>query len=413
MSERDHDIRIIRELAKRYMEIALSDRHVRMRKRFLDTNDLKRVRPPVLIDEIPWEQMNIDHALDCSCEDGELRGIEYALRICLFREKYLKCDNFIEPFWVVKKSYASTGNGLDMKERVIRVENSSIASHEFEDVLADEAALKKYHDPVITAYPEKDAAKVAHMQEIFGDTLPIVLQGHGISFGPWDRIVRFRGVEPILFDMYDRPEYLHRIVALFTREMKVEMDQMEALHLYDPNRIALHCTPGYVTVKDPSPEGEYGCRDMWFRTMAQLFSSVSPAAHDEFDIQYTIPLASRCAYTYYGCCEPLHDRIDILKKIPNLRKIGVSPWADVARSAEQIGGDYVLARKPNPANVAFVTDPAVVKKEIVETVELCRRYGCPFDYVLKDISTVGDRPENLILWANTVSDVLDGYYGEA
>ena len=48
------DILVIRELTKQYMEVAMSDRHVRMRKRFRDTNDLKIVRPPVLMDEIPW-----------------------------------------------------------------------------------------------------------------------------------------------------------------------------------------------------------------------------------------------------------------------------------------------------------------------------------------------------------------------
>ena len=147
--------------------------------------------------------------------------------------------------------------------------------------------------------------------------------------------------------------------------------------------------------------------------MAQMFSSVSPAAHYEFDVQYSIPLAERCAYTYYGCCEPLSDRIDMIKRYPNLRKIGVSPWADVEASAEQIGGEYVLSRKPNPAHVANRTDPAQIRAEITETVKACLKYGCPCDITLKDISTVRYRPENLIAWAEAASAVLDEYYGEA
>ena len=412
MNKRNHEIRIVRELAMKYMEIAVSEKHVKMRKRFRDTNDLKCVRPPVIIEEIPWQQMNYEGELDCYCEDEELRGIEHTLRIQLFREKYFKCDNFIEPFWVVGKSYSSTGNGLSVRERTIQAKNTGIVSHEYEDVLEDESALADYHDPVITAYPEKDAQNVAHLQEIFGDTLPVVLRGHGIYYAPWDAIAMLRGVEPILLDLYERPEYLHKIIACFTKGMKAEMDQMEALRLYDPRHIELHCTPGSVTVNNPSPEGEYLCRDIWFRTMAQMFSSVSPSAHDEFDVQYSKPLAERCAYTYYGCCEPLHDRLDVIKQYKNLRKIGVSPWANVAKSAEAMEGNYVLSRKPNPANVAMATDANTVQKEIVETVEQCRKYGCPFDYTLKDISTVSDKPENLILWAKTVSDVLDGYYGK-
>jgi len=191
------------------------------------------------------------------------------------------------------------------------------------------------------------------------------------------------------------------------------MDQMEQYGLLDPRGLSLHCTPSSVTPPaDPDPE-HYGCRDVWFRTMAQMFSSVSPEHHFEFDMQYSIPLASRCAYTYYGCCEPLHDRIHQIKKYPNIRKIGVSPWADVEQSAEALEGNYVFSRKPNPAHVASVTDPDVIRREIEETVRVCQKYGCPLDITLKDISTVGYRPENLMVWAQTVSDVLDGYYGEA
>ena len=33
--------------------------------------------------------------------------------------------------------------------------------------------------------------------------------------------------------------------------------------------------------------------------------------------------------TYNGCCEPLPNKIPVLKNVPNLRKVSVSPWADV------------------------------------------------------------------------------------
>ena len=413
MKSRNEEIQIVRDLAKRYMEIAQSDRYVRMRQRFRDTNDLKPVRPPVIIEEIPWEQMNYEGALDCVCEDPELRGMEYGLRVALFRDRYFKCDNFAEPYWVVYKSYTKIQNDPPVREKIIQARHTSIVSHEYEDIFTDESVIEQFRDPVITAHPEQDGKNLAHVREILGDAMPVVLRGHTIYYAPWDVIVRLHGVENTLTDIYDNPEFLHKIIRRFTERMASEMDQMEAQHLYDPRIPSLHCTPGAVTVENPSPEGSYVCRDIWFRTMAQTFASISPAAHYEFDVQYSVPLASRCAYTYYGCCEPLHDRIDMIKKYPNLRKIGVSPWADVAASAEQIGGNYVFARKPNPANVALATDPEVVKRELLETVVQCQKYGCPFDYVLKDISTVNDRPENLILWAKTVSDVLDGFYGEA
>ena len=50
-------------------------------------------------------------------------------------------------------------------------------------------------------------------------------------------------------------------------------------------------------------------------------------------------------------------------------------------------------------------------REAEETVKAMQKYGCPMDYVLKDITTVSGKPQNLILWAQTVSDVMDEYYG--
>lgn len=104
--------------------------------------------------------------------------------------------------------------------------------------------------------------------------------------------------------------------------------------------------------------------------------------------------------------------MDIVLKIPNLRKVGVSPWAKEEVMSERLGSNYVYARKPNPANVAIKTDPDVIRRETESTVKLCQKYGCPVEFVLKDISTVSHRPENLIVWAKTVSDVLDYYYGD-
>ena len=134
--------------------------------------------------------------------------------------------------------------------------------------------------------------------------------------------------------------------------------------------------------------------------------------HEEFEINYVRPLAERFGLTYYGCCEPLDDRIDKLKKIGNLRKVGCSPWASVNSTAEQLGPDYVLSKKPNPALVAGELDEDAVRREISETAEACLRYNCPCEFVLKDISTVGYRIQNLTRWNEIAQDVLDEYYGK-
>ena len=77
MTQRDKDI--VRELAKRYMEYATDEKQQKMNERMLATNDLKIVRPPVLLDEIPWFEMDIDNELTCLCEDKRAQNAEWQM----------------------------------------------------------------------------------------------------------------------------------------------------------------------------------------------------------------------------------------------------------------------------------------------------------------------------------------------
>ena len=80
---------------------------------------------------------------------------------------------------------------------------------------------------------------------------------------------------------------------------------------------------------------------------------------------------------------------------------------DVERGAEQIGGDYVFSRKPNPA--IFVSDPwepDAVVRDLQETLEHCNRYGCPVEFIMKDLSTIRYRPDRLWEWADIAMRVV-------
>ena len=406
ISEKDKSI--VRELAKQYMAIVDTDKQRQMFKRMQDSNDLKIVRPPVLLDEIPWYQMNMDGELDCVCEDERARRVEYYFRTKLFYLKHFKADNLCEPFFRVARTVHSTGMGIEFKTADLKRtdDKNRIVSREYEDVLEDESALELMHDPEFSLDAEKDAQNMEFYTELLGDSIPIRQYGFGyMSHVPWDMITRLRGVEPILMDMYDRPEYLHKIIAKYESAAHKQMDFVEQnLDVLCPS--SLHCTPAQISGMDGG-----GLKSTWLRAAAQSFGVVSPEMFKEFELDYVYSVAKRFAYTYYGCCEPLDDKIELLKTIPNLRKLGCSPWANLERCAEQIGGDYVLARKPNPSHVALKTDPDVIRAETERSVKAALKYGCPTELVLKDISTVSHRPENLIVWAETVSDVLDKYYG--
>jgi hypothetical protein len=79
----------------------------------------------------------------------------------------------------------------------------------------------------------------------------------------------------------------------------------------------------------------------------------------------------------------------------------MSPWVDLEKGAERIGRDFVFSRKPTPAFLAWDTwKPEEVEADLRETKEMCDRYGCPLEFILKDISTVHYEPQRLWEWSD-------------
>jgi hypothetical protein len=407
------DRQILRELGKRYAEIASDEANGERVRRIKDMHSLKCVRPPLWLGQIPWHELNGNGELTLRCQGEWAREMENFFRQQLFQWKYFQGDMIAEDAYYVYKTFSQTGIGIDVVEETRATDSkNNIISHHYEDQLDSEEKLDALKLPEVTACPEQDAANLETASEILDGLLPVKLRGHGIYYQPWDIIARFRGVENCLLDMADNPDLIHKTVKKFNAIYESRYTQMEALGLLDYSFPNMNCTPtntGELPAADYDG-GRVRLKDVWWCGTAQIFVSASPAMNDEFNLQYLRPFMERCGLSYYGCCEPLYNLIPCLRKIPNLRKIGASPWTRLREQAEQMGGDYVLSRKPNPAFVAGNINAEVIQNEIRETIEVCRETGTPFEYILKDISTVNYRVSNLTEWVKLVTGVIDRYY---
>ena len=112
----------------------------------------------------------------------------------------------------------------------------------------------------------------------------------------------------------------------------------------------------------------------------------------------------------YGCCEPLDDRLDYVKRIKNVRRISMSPWIkSKERAAEELGKDYIYWAKPNPAYLQESGwDPGIIKKEINDIINTCNKYDTPLELAMKDVSTVSNNPKHLWEWSKIMRDIV-GY----
>jgi hypothetical protein len=409
----NNDIKILRDLAAKYALAASDDVNHTNIILHRSVNDLKQIRPVVLIDELPWNELNIDNQLTLQCNDKYLREVEGYLRRTLFQWKYFPADMVVSPFVPINKVIHSTGIGIKVEEDTIATDKSNhIVSHAYKDMLKDEYDLEKLHSPMITYDEFETKRRFNQIGEIIGDIIPVKIVGSSINATLWDDISRLRGVTNLLIDLVDRPEFMHKIVGKLTDIFLDTVKQYEALNLFNASPLTVHCTPASISdLPGRDFDGEHvRASDVWGRGAAQIFASISPAMHDEFDITYMKRCMEPFGQTYYGCCEPLHNKIDIVEKLPNLRKISITPWADIDIAAEVIGKKYVVASKPNPANVAVHNiDKEVITKEINRILDACRRNQCSWDIVLKDISTLGHNPNNIFMWEKTVMELVRNY----
>ena len=95
------DREILRSLAGQIAEIAALDIQKKNADMYRALNSLRPVRPVVLIDELPWNQLEISGELELKCEDEYLRSVERDMRRILYKWNHCRCDMIVEPFWRV------------------------------------------------------------------------------------------------------------------------------------------------------------------------------------------------------------------------------------------------------------------------------------------------------------------------
>jgi hypothetical protein len=401
---------VLMELASEVAEIAALPAQQETIALWKGLNGLRPARPMVMIDELPWNEMDVDGELTLQTKDEFCRGLEATLRRTLCAWRHFRVDMVVEPVIDIPKVIRTGGFGVGIEETTLATaENNVILSHHYVDQLRTEDDVEKIRVPVVTLDEGATASAEARAHEIFDGILDVRMQGMFLNYEIWDDITMRRGAENVLFDLIDRPAFMHTIASRYIDAKLGMLDQLEARGLLGYGQPRIHCT-GAHTDELPAQGFESArprAKDNWTCGMAQIFGSVSPAMYEEFEVDYAIRWYSRFGLGYYGCCEPLHDRVDIIRRIPNVRKISMSAWADVDRGAEAIGRDFVFSRKPSPALVALETwEPEAIEKDLRRTLDACARHGCPVEITLKDISTVRNQPQRVWEWAEIASRLV-------
>jgi len=404
------DTAVLRELAARTAEIAALPVQEEKRGLWRRLNARTPTRPMVMIDQVCWNEMNVNEELTLQCANPECRGYEEYLRRTLYQWERFPVDMVVEPFIRVPKAVNNTGFGVYVHEETVATDPASdIVAHRFINQFESEEDLQKINMPQLSHDHNEAERRLAVAHELFDGLLEVRPWGVDPYVSLWDPISTWMGVENALYALIERPDFMHRLTSRMTEGYLSMLDQLEEQGLLCQPQSLIHCTGAY-TNELPAPgynPERPRTKDLWMFGLAQMFSTVSPQMFEEFEVDYTSRICARFGLVYYGCCDPLDGKMNEVRKIPNVRKISMSPWVNQERGAAEIGADFVYSRKPNPAYLADGTfDPERVRADLLATRRVCEKYHCPLEIILKDISTVRYQPQRLSQWAKVAMEVV-------
>ena len=398
---------IIRALARRVADIAALPIQAERRNLWKLHNSLKTTRPMILVfPEGSWQELLTANHLHCVGEQA--RNIEWQLRSRIYYHEHFQDDTVIEKEWIVDKKIQNSGWGLEAR----RIESPEArGAWHFDPVIKEPADLKRLRFPEILYDDVATQQALTDACDLFGDILDIKLKGVAhVSYHLMGDYTALRGLEEVLLDMVRDPHMVHDAMAFMTEGHQRILQQYIDQNLLSLNNDSIYQNSGGNGYTDELPvagfdPGRVRPRDMWASAEAQEMDSVSPKMHSEFILQYEKRLLQPFGLTGYGCCDDLTPKLDDVFRIPNIRRISISPFADVDACAEKSKGNYIFSWKPHPAHLIGDFNENLVRRYIRHAVSVTQAHGCVMEMVLKDTHTCEHHPERFERWLQIARDV--------
>jgi hypothetical protein len=404
----------LRDLARRVAEIAELPIQAERRELWTQHNSLKPVRPMLLVfPEGSWVELLPPR--DLRCEGDLARAIEGYLRDRLYYHEHFCDDTVIEREWIVPKAIRSSGWGLEERRRHSETERGAWG---FDPVILEPADLGKLRFPEITHDEAATRRRLELAEDLFGDILEIKLQGvTHISYHLMKEYTGLRGLEQVMIDMIESPAMLHDAMGFLSRGHQHVLEQHLEQNLLSLNNDSTYNSTGGngYTNELPAPgfdPARVRPADMWASAEAQEMAQVSPRMHEEFILRYEKQLLEPFGLNGYGCCEDLSKKLDRVLQIPRIRRISISPFADVDRSAQKLAGRRaIFSWKPQPAHLVGRFDEQRIRKYLRHTLEVAGAHDCVLEIILKDTHTCEHHPERFDRWLRIAREEIERSVG--
>ncbi|MFW5844632.1 MAG: hypothetical protein ACOCXJ_00225 [Planctomycetota bacterium] len=397
------DQQIIRDLAEQVAALAARPEQQRRRDLWRCHHGYQQVGVPL---HVSWGMATNEIIVpQLRCEDPFFRRHECTLRGALFHAG-IDDDHILEPWLRVRPHFQHRGDGpWGLAPSYGR--DAASGGYHIDPPITDLDNQSGLQAPQHVIDERASAEQLNRLQEAVGDHLPVFLdRSPAVQTSLSADLGKLVGIEPILYALYDEPEELHRLMAFLRDGVLAAWDAAQAagdLRSADGRNQAFCYSP---ELPDPDPSSPCDMSQLWCFMEAQEFTAIAPAQREEFILAYQKPIMERFGLAAYGCCDDLTPMIPALLEIPNLRRISITPAADIARCAEQIGDQRICSWRPNPSRCACVGfDENGLRRYLRESLAIFRANDCQVDITLKDVATVQHEPERLIRFARIVREI--------
>lgn len=398
------DTEVLRPLAEQVAAFAALPVHEEKRRLWKQLNSLKSVHPLVHICQEPWNEFEgTEYSLKC---EGQLaRQIEGQLCQKIWRWMHAPADDPVEAVVWTMAVYEETPCGPPLPSR------SRDAAVEYPSVIRTMADVEKINLQEIRYHADATVSKTEAIERACGGMIEVD-PAVGMCPALWDLLVQWYGTNELMADLIENPELVHAAARRCTDMIIHRMRQFEAQGALRLNNRSHGAGAGGLAYTDELPQADFNgkvrLKDLWGNQMAQIFVGVSPEMHDEFALRYEIEILSHFGLNCYGCCEPLHKKVGIVRKIPRLKRISMSPWVDWDEGAAAIGRDFVFSAKPNPALLAGnAWNPGPARAQLAQIIRASTAHDCRLEIVLKDIHTLRREPWRLAEWSRMAMGVVE------
>ncbi|MCL1896018.1 MAG: uroporphyrinogen decarboxylase family protein [Clostridiales bacterium] len=414
----EKDRQRILSLGREWAGLAASDEMSEKKRWWKAANDLEMEVPLVMFE--PYDVVGFIVEEDIQCEHPLLRNVERLMLYQLKQVKFVKDDAVLENWFRIPWRIKSSGFGIDIEDT--HVEGSIAYRSNFPLRTPEDISKLTPCEYIVDRERSLELKKI--LEDIWGDILPVRIGNvdwyfPDYGYNPFTgnyvdsltaNLFRLLGFERWCLWMVDSPDDIHAICRFLTDDRIRFFKWLEDEQLLDFSNDSQFVVPsgyGYMSgLPGMDSPGPARLKDIWGWMSSQEGVVLSPAMFEEFVLPYLSEMGGMFGVNGYACCEPVEDRIELVKKwIPNVRNFSVTHWnKSPERVAELIGSDFVYITKPLPA---FLSGPAPdwdsAKKEL-ERHWACAK-GLNVEFTVRDAIDVRDH-ETLPKWVELCKSIV-------